>query len=123
MPTGTTSYRSGSIACSTLPAVTQEIACSLERPPNTTAIARLAGADGVVLLVLAHGGPDPTGPVTEPLPDVDLRWSHVRRPDTAPTYARFRPATVAVTAGRPPHEPDNPLNDAADDGLDVRRRR
>ena len=37
MPTGTTSYRSRSIALSTLPAVTQEIACSLERPPKTTA--------------------------------------------------------------------------------------
>ena len=37
MPTGTTSYFSLSMACSTLPAVTQEMACSLERPPNTTA--------------------------------------------------------------------------------------
>src|SRR6266545_2279494 len=37
MPTGTTSYLSRSIACSTLAAVTQEMACSLDRPPNTTA--------------------------------------------------------------------------------------
>ncbi len=37
MPTGTTSYRSGSIAFRTLPAVTHEMACSLERPPKTTA--------------------------------------------------------------------------------------
>ena len=37
MPTGTTSYASRSMACSTLPAVTQEMACSLERPPKTTA--------------------------------------------------------------------------------------
>src|SRR3954452_5256146 len=37
MPTGTTSYRSGSRAAITLPAETQEIACSALRPPNTTA--------------------------------------------------------------------------------------
>ena len=47
IPTGTTSYRCGSIAARTLPAVTQEIACSLDRPPKTTAMRglrpRLAG--------------------------------------------------------------------------------
>ncbi len=37
MPTGTTSYRSGSSAAITLPAETQEMACSALRPPNTTA--------------------------------------------------------------------------------------
>ncbi len=37
MPIGTTSYFVRSMACSTLPAVTQEMACSLDRPPNTTA--------------------------------------------------------------------------------------
>ena len=37
IPTGTTSYFSRSIAASTLPAVTHEMACSLERPPKTTA--------------------------------------------------------------------------------------
>ena len=37
MPTGTTSYLLRSMACSTLPAVTHEIPCSLERPPKTTA--------------------------------------------------------------------------------------
>src|SRR3954453_22140218 len=37
MPTGTTSYRSGSRAAITLPAETHEIACSVLRPPKTTA--------------------------------------------------------------------------------------
>ena len=64
MPTGTTSYRSGSMACSTLPAVTQEIACSLERPPKTTATRGLRV--GGVRLVLAHGAP--TLPVPTALP-------------------------------------------------------
>src|SRR3954466_3201204 len=36
MPTGTTSYRSGSRAAITLPPDTQEIACSALRPPKTT---------------------------------------------------------------------------------------
>ncbi len=47
MPIGTTSYTSRSIAWSTLPAVTHEIACSLERPPKTTATRGLRGAAGV----------------------------------------------------------------------------
>ena len=37
MPIGTTSYADRSMACSTLPAVTHEMACSLDRPPKTTA--------------------------------------------------------------------------------------
>jgi hypothetical protein len=37
MPTGTTSYWSGSSAVRMLPALTQEMACSELRPPNTTA--------------------------------------------------------------------------------------
>ena len=37
MPTGTTSYIAGSSAPSTLPAETQEIVCSVLRPPKTTA--------------------------------------------------------------------------------------
>jgi hypothetical protein len=46
MPIGTTSYFVGSMACSTLPAVTQEMACSLDRPPNTTAILFLGDFSG-----------------------------------------------------------------------------
>jgi cystathionine gamma-synthase len=30
--------------------------------------------------------------------------------ENPPERPAYRPATVAVTAGRPPHEPDNPLN-------------
>ncbi len=37
MPTGTTSYLSGSRAAITLPAEMQEMECSPERPPKTTA--------------------------------------------------------------------------------------
>src|SRR4051812_29518889 len=40
MPIGTTSKRVRSIADSTLPADTQEIACSVLRPPKTTATRR-----------------------------------------------------------------------------------
>src|SRR5690606_11673109 len=31
-------------------------------------------------------------------------------PDDAAPRAHLRPATLAVTTGRPPHEPDQPLN-------------
>jgi len=31
--------------------------------------------------------------------------------DSQPGRPPYRPATVAVTSGRPPHEPDNPLNE------------
>lgn len=41
--------------------------------------------------------PSESSPVTPPMP-----------PTPPPTP--LRPATVAVTAGRPPHDPDNPLN-------------
>src|SRR5919107_2626202 len=41
MPTGTTSYRSGSSAARTAPAETQEMGCSALGPPKTTALRRL----------------------------------------------------------------------------------
>src|SRR6266487_4392995 len=54
MPTGTTSYRSRSSAASTLPADTQEMACSGLRPPKTTATRiRRSGMRGT--LALRHG--------------------------------------------------------------------
>ena len=43
IPIGTTSYAVRSIASSTLPAVTQLIACSLDRPPKTIATRGLRG--------------------------------------------------------------------------------
>ena len=87
MPIGTTSYASRSIAASTLPAVTQEIACSLDRPPKTTATRGLRGG-------LVHRA-DPSRP---------------RVVAHAGGLARPAPATVAVTAGRPAARPDQPLN-------------
>ncbi len=50
MPIGTTSYRSRSMAASTLPAVTQEMPCSLDRPPKTTATRGLRGSFIVLTL-------------------------------------------------------------------------
>jgi hypothetical protein len=38
IPIGTTSYADRSITDNTLAAVEQDTACSLERPPNTTAM-------------------------------------------------------------------------------------
>src|SRR6187431_300892 len=32
-------------------------------------------------------------------------------PEQTPSRPPYRPATVAVTSGRPPHQPDNPLNE------------
>jgi cystathionine gamma-synthase len=32
-------------------------------------------------------------------------------PDPSPDRPAYRPATLAVTSGRPPHDPDNPLNE------------
>ena len=90
MPTGTTSYFSRSMAASTLPAVMQEIACSEERPPNTTAtlyLSRGLRLDSVIER-------DPTGHRVGAMPDQPLQ-----------------PATLAVTAGRPAHESDQPLNE------------
>ncbi len=64
----------------------QEIACSDDRPPNTTATLGL-GLDSVIER-------DPTGPNVERMSDQPLQ-----------------PATLAVTAGRPKHESDQPLNE------------
>src|SRR3954452_6158547 len=59
IPTGTTSYFVRSMAASTLPALTQEISCSVLRPPNTTAtrtfgtsVAVFGGGDELVERVL-----------------------------------------------------------------------
>jgi hypothetical protein len=46
MPTGTTSYFSGSSAAITLPAEMHEMECSLERPPKTTATRGLLALSG-----------------------------------------------------------------------------
>ena len=93
MPTGTTSYFSGSSAAITLPAEMHEIECSLERPPKTTATRGLRPVSRRADPTGGHA-PDPTG---------------AQAP--AVNYAGdMRPATRAVHLGRPPHEPDQPLN-------------
>jgi cystathionine gamma-synthase len=52
--------------------------------------------------------PDPTRPSAG---SAATRPSVVPMSSASPSGpSSFRPATVAVTAGRPPHEPDNPLN-------------
>src|SRR5919112_2813230 len=61
MPTGTTSYRSGSSAAITLPAETQEMACSALRPPNTTAT-RTLPACPFIASTLAAGCAAPRRP-------------------------------------------------------------
>ena len=84
MPIGTTSYLSRSMACSTLAAVTQEMACSLDRPPNTTATRFLAGSS----------------------PANFAAYLGAMAADTP----ALSPATVVVHAGRPPRDVDQPLN-------------
>src|SRR3954451_2956734 len=68
--------------------------CSPERPPKTTATRGRAACSGVAFIAgqaIAVG----TASYAAPVPDPSLPLS---------------PATVAVTAGRPPAEPDAPLN-------------
>ncbi len=81
------------------------MACSLDRPPKTTATRGLRGMLGCGLMV------------RQTLPVADhvgvLRPTLVAMtdaPDQPTPRPGLRPATVAVTAGRPPHEVDNPLN-------------
>ena len=105
MPIGTTSYLSRSMACSTLPAVTQEIACSLDRPPKTTATRLAAGLVGWDWLI----GPDPSGLGWG-------AWPTTPRARAVPRDGRGARRPAAARAG-PAAEP------ADHDGLDVRRRR
>src|SRR3954451_12060827 len=65
MPTGTTSYRSGSRAAITLPNDTQEIACSALRPPNTTAT-RTLPACPLITPVPSRATPQPPGGGADP---------------------------------------------------------
>ena len=93
------------MARSTLPAVMQEMACSLERPPKTTATRGLRRGSFIVhdpSVRTARPGPRPRlGPMPEETPET---------PEIGDAAPARRPATVAVTAGRPAREPDAPLN-------------
>ena len=123
MPIGTTSYLSWSRAARTLPAVTQEIACSLDRPPKSTAtrgLPRGPGSSGWGGRV-AHGGPtlpavlpgtgEPRPASGVPGPGAGAAQVPASREAMAtPHRSDLSPATLAVKAGRPPHEPDQPLN-------------
>src|ERR1700761_9353977 len=63
----------------------QEMECSPERPPKTTATRGLRAG---------------VGALTRP----------TLRVITVPRLGDMRPTTKAVRLGRPPHEPDQPLN-------------
>src|SRR6476619_1482026 len=102
MPTGTTSYFSRSMACSTLPAVTHEMPCSEDRPPNTTATRGLRFTAAVGSFI----GPETTGRETPPTVAGMPEESPVAKPCPDATW---KTSTVAVTAGRPEHRADAPL--------------
>src|SRR5687767_1448095 len=86
------------MARSTLPADTQEIACSVLRPPKITATRGLRG--GVCSLI----GVDPRAAAAGILDGMPSQPSGAGRPDPPAL------ATLAVTAGRPAREPGAPLN-------------
>src|SRR3954466_16034455 len=118
MPIGTTSYLWESMAWRTLPAVTHEMACSSERPPNTTAIRGFrVCADCSSSLMVRPTLPVPRVRSGEAVPRLGAclpspaqGWTP--RPTPAPPPPPpYRPATLAVTSGRPSHESDNPLNE------------
>src|SRR4051812_40185309 len=72
--------------------------CSPDRPPKTTATRGRAACSGMAFIAgqaIAVGG----GSYAAPVPDPSL-----------PPSVPLSPATVAVTAGRPPAAPDAPLN-------------
>ena len=99
MPIGTTSYARGR-SPEHAAGGDAEMACSLERPPKTTATRGLPGPRAIGGgCVVAHGALDTTL----------LRlaaWPTTRRPTPAPAA----PATPGGHRRPPPHEPDEPLN-------------
>ena len=106
------------MAASTLPAVTQEIACSVERPPKTTAT-RIRCATRRPYAADRCGSdhcaePHPADPCARD------QWcgrivsvtaeTPTETPPTSPDLAALAASTVAVHAGRPPRTPDAPFN-------------
>ena len=118
MPTGTTSQASRSIARSTLPALTQEMACSELRPPNTTATrglrrSAITPTDPILspvdlspaTLVVTTGrpSPEPGGPVNAPLvlsstyhAGTDVGYGR----DGNPVWSAFEEALGALEGGQ-----------------------
>ena len=78
------------MARSTLPALTHEIACSLLRPPNTTA---MRGLPEAFIIATLPGGILPFVPPADQVP------------------VPLAPATIAVVAGRPERVADAPFNE------------
>ena len=103
--------RSRSMACSTLPAVTHEMPCSLERPPNTTATRGLRLSPGVGSFIPA----DPTGLVS----------GHARGlTDPRPVDPAVRPSAVdpaSARSTRPGSRPRSPWPPAAPSTAPTRR--
>ncbi len=97
MPIGTTSYFSRSMACSTLPAVTQEMRVLAGPAAEHDGDAWPVVSDG-----WARSPARPYRPRLARMPE-DPPAAHTAPPS-------WQPATVAVTAGRPAHRPDQPLN-------------
>src|SRR3954462_3850586 len=102
MPTGTTSYRSGSRAAITLPADTQEIACPALPPPKTTATPPLPACP-LITTDPSRATPQPPGGGADPAVAAAgfSVWGPRRGEDHAPppggpppTPARGPPATT-----------------------------
>src|SRR4051794_9358443 len=107
MPTGTTSYRSGSRAAITLPADTQEIACSALRPPNTTATRTLPTCP---LITTDPSRATPQPPVGGADPAVAAAGSSVWEPRQVQDHAAPPGAPGTTRAGdRRSHAPPSAL--------------
>src|SRR3954453_9173510 len=104
MPTGTTSYRSGSRAAITLPAETQEIACSALRPPNTTAT-RTLPACPLITTDPSRATPLPPGGGADPA--VAAAGSSVWEARQVQDHAR-PPGAPPTARARPPRPPGGP---------------
>src|SRR4051794_41932617 len=113
MPTGTTSYRSGSRAAITLPADTQEIACSALRPPKTTAT-RTLPACPLITTDPSRATPQPPGGGADPA--VAAAGSSVWEPRQGQRHPPPPGAPAPARAGgrrAPPHPFAPPLAGAA----------
>src|SRR3954468_12487445 len=112
------------MARSTLPAVTQEMECSPERPPKTTATRGLRVARSwSVSWALMVPRPYPSRRASSRTPS--LVWGYVV---PAPLRLTERPSAVPTGDGRGHLRPaaaraGQPAEPAADDGVDVRRGR